>query len=268
MRSHARAAGLVTLFALGLWLAWMSAPQSVQNVFEDIAYRLDPSAERAFEYGEKHFSSRDRENYDVARAERFFNLAAAKDPTIPYLYHELARIAFLKGDFATALVLIDRQIEAQEDKTPNSYYVRGLVEGYMGRYDAAIADYRHFLYFAPRNWAAINDYAWVLLKANWPREAVVASAGGLAMYPDNAWLLNTNAIALYELGFLEPARAQARKALLASSKVSERDWLIAYPGNDPRVAGEGIAALQKSALQNMHTISLALASSTVELAHE
>lgn len=267
-RAHLRAAALAVLFALALWLAWVSAPQGVQNVFEDIAYRFDPSAARVFEYGERHFNSREGEAYDVDRAEYFFKLAAAKDPTIPYLYHELARVSFLKGDFTKALSQIDFQISTQGDTTPNSYYVRGLIEGYIGLYDASIRDYEHFLSFDRRNWAAINDYAWVLLKAGRARDAVVASAGGLSIFPDNAWLLNTNAIGLYELGYLEPARVQARKAALAASKVTEGEWLVAYPGNDPRVAAEGIAALQKSALQNMHTISLAIASSTVELAHE
>jgi tetratricopeptide (TPR) repeat protein len=235
-----------------------------RNVLEDIAYRLDPSATRAFAYGERHFSASNAEAYDIDRAEYFFNQAAAKDPTIFYLYHELARISFLRGNFRTALARIDFQISMHGDETPNSYYVRGLIEGYMGKYDASIRDYEHFLRFDPRNWAGINDYAWVLLKANRPRDAVVASAGGLVQFPDNAWLLNTNAIGLYEMGLLEPARMQAHKAVVAASKVTEAEWLVAYPGNDPEVASEGIAALQRSALQNMHSIALALASSTVQ----
>ncbi len=255
---------VAALFALGLIFTWNGIPRGPRDIFEDITYRFDSSAARAFAYGERHFSSRGPEAYDVNRAEYFFEQAAAKDPTLPYVYHELARVDFLKGNFNSALAKIDFQISMHGDATPNSYYVRGLIEGYMGKYEDAIADYEHFLSFDRDNWAAINDYAWVLLKANRPRDAVVATAGGLALYPDNAWLLNTNAIGLYEIGLLEPARMQARKAVVAASKVTEAEWLVAYPGNDPAVAAEGIAALQKSALQNMHSIALALASSAVQ----
>ncbi len=168
------------------------------DLSEDIMYALHPSPERAFAYGERHFSAGDVAEYDIVRAGYFFNEAAKKDPTIPYLYHELARIDFLRGDFTAALARINFQISMQGDKTPNSYYVRGLIEGYMGDYDASAKDYEHFLKFDPNNWAALNDYAWVLLKADRPGDAAEAAEKGLALFPNNAWLLNTDATALYE----------------------------------------------------------------------
>lgn len=247
----------VALTSPALW-------QGASNIFENISYYFDPSAQRAFTYGERHFDSHDQKTYDVKRAEYFFNLAAAKDPSIQYLYHELARVSFLKGNYNRALSQIDFQISMQGDKTPNSYYVRGLIEGYMGFYDASIADYQVYLKSDPHNWAAINDYSWVLLKADRPKDAVVATDDGLKYFSDNPWLLNTNAIALYEIGDLERAREQARKALVAASGVSEKRWLTAYPGNDPRVAQEGISSFIEAARENMHTIDLALASSTIQ----
>lgn len=255
---------LILTLSLAVFFAW----GPIVRTYEDIVFALGPSAERAFAYGERHFSSSDQAEYDVNRAEYFFEQAAAKDPTIPYLYHELGRISFLKGNFSKALSQIDLQISLHGNEAQNSYYVRGLIEGYMGSYEASIADYEHFLRYYPDNWAAINDYAWVLLKADRPRDAVVASAGGLALFPNNAWLLNTNAIGLYELGLYESARDQTRKAAIAASKVTEAEWLTAYPGNDPAVAQEGIAAFQEAALRNMHSISLALASSTVQSRYE
>ena len=264
MHFHARAAGLTALFALAVVLTWEVAPQNTRNILEDTAYRFDPTAARAFAYGERHFNAKNRSGYDIERAEYFFNKAADIDPTTPYLYHELARIAFLKGDFETAMVLIDSQIELMGDAAPNSYYVRGLIRGYRGEYANAAKDYEHFLQFHPANWAAINDYAWVLLKADRAQEAVDATLRGLGAFPYNAWLLSTNAAALYEVGHTKDALSQARAAVAAAGRVSENDWLTAYPGNDPQIAKEGVAALRAAARSNMHTIELALASSTVQ----
>lgn len=233
--------------------------------YPEIRMRLKPEASFAFEQGTRFLDAgSNTEEYDIDRADRFFRSAASIDPKYPYLYHQLARISFLKGDFSKALAQINRQIAEYGDQTPNSYYVRGLIEGYMGDYEASIADYQEYLKSDPHNWAAINDYAWVLLKAERAEEVVAVTDDGLKYFPDNAWLLNTNAIALYEVGDIERAREQAKKALVAASQVSEQAWLSAYPGNDPRIAQEGISAFVEAARQNMHTIAVASASSTVQ----
>ena len=235
----------------------------VKNAYENISDTVAPNAERAFLFGEKHFSSR-AEDYDIERAERFFVSAMARNPDLPLVRHELARVYFLQGDFAKALGFINAQIALHGDEFVNTYYVRGLILGYMGNYDAAIADYRHFLRSELNNWAAITDYAWVLLKADRPEDALRATAGGLAEFPDNPWLLNTNAIALFELGFTEAAYAQASRALLASESITSEEWLRAYPGNDPAIAPQGIAAFKKAIEDNIHTIGAADPSGTVQ----
>ncbi len=237
---------------------------SLRYAYEVQSVRLFPDAERAFKYGERHFSATNRREYDIRRAEYFFNKAADIDPTTPYLYHELARIAFLKGDFETAMVLIDSQIQLMGDKAPDSYYIRALIEGYKGDYAASAEDYERFLKFHPTNWAAINDYAWVLLKAGRAEEAAAATARALEWFPDNPWLLNTNATALYEVHKYEAALQAVQRASVAVAKLSEKEWLKAYPGNDPKIADQGIAAFKKAVQDNMHSIMLALASSTIQ----
>jgi tetratricopeptide (TPR) repeat protein len=235
-----------------------------QHIQENITFEMHPSAALAFEYGERHFDGQNPAEYDIARATYFFNKAALLDPTTLYLFHELARIAFLRGDFKTAMADINLQIALHGDQTPNSYYVRGLIEGYMGDYTDSANDYQHFLATDPQNWAGINDYAWVLLKAGRPQDAVVATAYGLKYFPGNPWLLNSNAIGLYEMGLITPARDQAHAALAAAAGITEAQWLHAYPGNDPKIAAEGIAAFQSAVIENMHSIILANASSTVQ----
>lgn len=225
---------------------------AVEHIYEDISDAVAPDAERAFLFGEKHFSSRS-DDYDIVRAERFFVSAMTRDADLPLVRHELARVYFLKGDFPKALGFINAQVALHGDEFPNAYYVRGLILGYMGNYDAAVSDYRQFLRSEPHNWAAINDYAWVLLKADRPEDALHATVNGLGEFPDNPWLLNTNATALYELGFREAAHTQAYRALLMSVSVTPEQWLTAYPGNDPMIAVQGITAFQSAIIANIHT---------------
>lgn len=245
-------------------LEWASIRAIVEDGYENVAYAFDPSANRAFAYGERHFDSANPTQYDIGRAEYFFKLAAAKDLTLPYVYHELARIDFLKGNFNSALAKINFQIQMQGDTTPNSYYIRGLIEGYMEEYKSSAKDYEHFLQSDPRNWAALNDYAWVLLKAQRFQDAADTTARGLVDFPENPWLLNSRATALYEMHQYPAALAAAQKANTVVANVTEVQWLHAYPGNDPKIGGEGLAAFKKAISDNMHTIQLALASDTVQ----
>jgi tetratricopeptide (TPR) repeat protein len=232
--------------------------------YENTAYFFNPSPARAFSYGERHFDASDPADYDINRAEYFFELAAAKDPTLPYLYHELARISFLRGNFTLALSQINFQISLHGDSEPASYYVRGLIEGYMGDYNDAANDYTHFLQFEPHNWAAKNDDAWVLLKAERYQDALAITQSGLVDTPDNPWLLNSEATALFELGKYDQALAADSLAAAWAQQVTPQDWTTAYPGNDPSIAPEGIASFQAAIAENIHSIKAALASSTVQ----
>ncbi|MBI4094117.1 tetratricopeptide repeat protein [Candidatus Kaiserbacteria bacterium] len=236
--------------------AWFLFSRTITDFYEDVRYAFDPSAALAFELGEKHFSATKAYDYDIVRAEYFFNLAA-KDQSIPYVNHELARIAFLKGDFGLALARINLQISLHGSSTANSYYVRGLIEGFMGDYEAAAKDYEAYLRTDPKNWAAINDYAWVLLKDKRYKDALIALDWGLIYWPENSWLHNSRATALFELG----RHAEAYQAVVAAydalPKIDAGAWLQAYPGNDPLIATEGIAAFRRAVEENMHTIELA-----------
>lgn len=251
--------GIILAFSVGLF---SNARAMAEIGYEKIVLHFSPSAELAFDYGSKHFNGQDPLHYDIDAAEYFFREAFELDPSLPYIHHEIARIHFLRGDFADAFTEISVQIAEHGSSTPNSYYVRGLIEGYMGMYDSAAEDYEEFLEVDPRNWAAINDYAWVLLKAGRHKDAAVATEEGLKYFPNNPWLLNSSAIALYELGDLKKAHERAQKAAQYVQNVQENEWLHSYPGNDPAVAGQGIATFRAAVAENMQRIQTALASST------
>ena len=222
--------------------------------YEYISYAIFPSAERAYIYGEIHLSPAFPKEYDINLAQYYFAKAASYDPPLPYVYHQLARIAFIQGNLAKALVLIDTQINNEGEATPPSYYVRGLIEGYQGNYSDAESDYAHFLKLEPDNWAGINDYAWILLKDNKPQIAAKITALGIAQYPNNPWLLNSNATALYEAGDVADARPIVERAMAAVTNLSRNEWSVAYPGNNPAISLEGLETFKKAVADNMHTI--------------
>jgi tetratricopeptide (TPR) repeat protein len=231
----------------------------LQKGYELVHARLSADPHVAYDYGDRRFSALEPEWYDVDEAEYYFLLAAKHDPNLPYVNHQLARIEFLRGDFLDALILINRELEVNPDPSPSTYYIRGLIQGFAGLYDMSARDYETYLQADPTNWAAINDYAWVLLKADRSEEALLATVRGLSFFPENPWLLNSNAIALYEEGFVDEAHEQALQATKHAMRLGERDWLIAYPGNDPRVAQEGLVALLDSIRTNLLVIREALA---------
>ncbi len=255
--------GVIAVALVVLVIGGLIWKEQLSYLCEDVNIALRPSAQLALEYGSRHLDAPHQSLYDIDRSAYFFYKAYALDPKLPRVQHQLARVAFLQGDFDTALVRINAEI-ALGSPLPSSHYLRGLILGYMGRYDEAADEYAQFLQTNPTNWAGLNDYAWVLLKANRPKEAAAAAQTGLVYFPQNPWLLNTSAIASYEIGALPTAFIHATLAVKYTSAVKERDWLVAYPGNDPKVAREGIETLRRSALENMHMISAAMASSTLQ----
>lgn len=218
-------------------------------VVEDVVFALDATSARAVSYGDRHFSAA-LGNYDIGRAEYFFREAEALDPAYPSVQHQLARVAFLKGDFPDALARITLEIEAHGTENPNAYYVRALVYAFLGKYPEAAADYEEFFNRTPASWGAINDYSWVLLKMDLPEGALAALEWGLAEWPENVWLLNTKAVALYEMGRYEEAAAAGASAAAVLDRVTETDWLTAYPGNDPLSAPEGLSSFRAAVQAN------------------
>jgi len=245
----ARALGALAIISILLsavaFLLWRNGPISFS------------SADEAYFEGERYFSALTPEAYDIEKAEFFFKQALAMNPKLPLVRHQLARIAFLKGDFNNALWLINRELELGPEPIASTYYVRALILGFMGRYEEAAEDYAIFTKLEPKSWAGANDYSWILLKLSRFSEAAKAAEQGLKTWPDSPWLLNSHATALYEMGEIEKARKVGIAALKAAANVSENQWLLSYPGNDPAVAAEGILALQDSILSNVHTILVA-----------
>jgi tetratricopeptide (TPR) repeat protein len=229
------------------------------EMYERAALTVFPSAERAYAYGNRHFDARLSGFYDIEHAQKMYLSALALDPSHGGVRHQLGRVAFLRGEFPTAMSYLNEEIALPGGPVSTStYYMRGLVQGYMGAYDAAIVDYTRYIESDPTSWAARTDCAWVMLKNNDPARALALVDGGLSHFPHNPWLLNTKAIALFELGRVAEAHDAAVQAKHSVEELTEEQWLTAYPGNDPRVAGEGIRTLQSSIEGNLVKIQASL----------
>ncbi len=246
---------IVIVLAVVLFLETLSSTiPFLVNKYEDVSFALFPSAQKAYDYGVVHFNASDPSDYNIDLASDYFYTAAALNPKLPYLWHELARISFIEGDFIKAMTQINIQIAQEGDNTPSSYYVRGLIEGFMGDYPAAEDDYAHFYQLVPINWAGANDYAWVLLKDGKPQMAAQVVESVLPYYPQNPWLLNSDAIALSEMGDATTARERLETASQSVADLTPLDWSIAYPGNDPNVASQGLAQFKQAVQDNIHTL--------------
>jgi len=259
MRAHKKQARLtlaVAIVLLCLAAAFFVYRQHalVEKAQENIAYFFNPTAARAYDYGVRHFDALTPQEYDVERARYFFTEALKHDPKYPMANYELARIAFLQSNFPLALYIIGQEFAVNPHPTPATYYVRALIEGYMGNYTSAEKDYETYFKVTPANWAAINDYSWVLLKDDLPGGAHAALSWGLNQWPQNAWLLANDATALYELGRFSEAAAVAKKAVPSVNALTVGDWLTAYPGNDPLIAQEGLDNFKKTTQENLAKI--------------
>lgn len=226
------------------------APVVLTNAWDDVRYRVHPTANLAFALGEKHFNARTADLYDIPRARYFYDETVRLNPEYPMVHHELGRIAFLRSDFVGALAELNKEFEVNPNPSPASYYVRALIKGFMGEYAGAALDYHEYFKVTPGNWAAINDYSWILLKAGKHAEALEALNWGLKQWPDNPWLLNNKTTALYELLRYKEALTSAKAASEAVNNVREPDWLNAYPGNDPLSASIGLSSFKAAVSAN------------------
>src|SRR3989344_7320430 len=198
-----------------------------------------------------HFFNADNEGvYDRALAKRHYQRALEIDAKALEPLYQLARIDFLRGDFAYALEKADH-IAADYPDFKRLHYLRGLIHGYAGNLEKAEADFLAFLEWDPQSWAGHNDLAWVYFKkgdfANVERAAHV----GLKSDPNNPWLLTSLGVALLNQGRKTEARAVLSEAENAAEKLTEADWHRSYPGNDPRWANRGIAEMREAIRSNL-----------------
>ena len=198
-----------------------------------------------------HFFNADKEGvYDLALAKRHYQRALEIDAKALEPLYQLARIDFLRGDFAYALEKADH-IAADYPDFKRLHYLRGLIHGYAGNLEKAEADFLAFLEWDPQSWAGHNDLAWVYFRRGDFANVERAARAGLKSNPNNPWLLTSLGVALLNQGKNAEAREALSEAEKSAEKLTEAEWHRSYPGNDPRWAGRGIAEMREAIDSNL-----------------
>src|SRR3989344_130403 len=184
-------------------------------------------------------------DYDPVLAKRAFAKAVRIDPTILWGHYSLARIAFARGDFKTALAEINAELAANPENL-RALYIRGLIYGYRnlpGDLALAAADFTRFSDWAPTEWAGWNDLAWILAKEGKYREVEQAINEAFKQVPngrDNPWLWNELGVARLNQGNRAGALDALARAETYAARLSVEDWRRAYSGNSPTTDAEGL----------------------------
>lgn len=191
-------------------------------------------ADMAFRMGNYFFNGG---AHNLGKAVQSYNRALELSPSHPFAHYQYARAEFLRGNFATALEHIEKQIEINPD-FPNAWYVRGLIHGYVGLRQKAADDFRIFISRAPNQWAGYNDLAWILAKQENFKEMRQIVQTAFEKLPHekerNPWLWANLGIAELNLGEYRTAVDSFATALELAEKMTPEYFWSAYPGNDPR----------------------------------
>ena len=245
----------VVIFIVGYVL--FSSPDRGMMVWsythlDAFAVSISPrDAQLRFAIGDYYFGNG---AYDLKKAERYFRDAVVLDPRLEVSHYQLARIYFINSNFSSALAEVNTEINLFPD-FKRSYYVRGLIYGYMNKPDKAVSDFKTFLEWKPESWAGHNDLAWVyFMKGDYKNSAKTAREG-LVYSPNNVWLLNSLGVALLNMKNLDEAEKTLTKALADADAMTSADWGVAYPGNNPATYVDGLDAMKASIERNLALIA-------------
>lgn len=194
--------------------------------------------------------------YNLVVAQKAFKKAVRINSKILWGHYQLARIIFVKGDYNGALEEINKELEANPENL-RSLYVRGLIYGYRnqaGDLGKAEDDFRRFTLWAPSEWAGYNDLAWILSKEGKYAEAEKELNRAFESVPDgdkNAWLRNALGVAELNLKKYSRATNSFKKAKELAGGLTAKDWIHAYPGNNPSTGGAGLSVFLKAISENL-----------------
>jgi tetratricopeptide (TPR) repeat protein len=196
--------------------------------------------------------------YNLTLAKGFYKLSLFPKPR-EYSHYQLARIAFVQGDSKTTLIELEKE-EALYPENSKIHYLRGLTYGYTGLYARGAEEFDLYIAQNPKTWAGRNDKAWLLLTTGKYVEALHTITPALFLYPDNPWVNNTYGVVMMNLGEYEIAKNAFLTAQKSANLYTEKEWGIAYPGNDPRIYGEGLDAMKKTISENIRLVEEKMAS--------
>ena len=170
-----------------------------------------------------------------------------------YAHYQLARTYFVKGENDKALDEIKKELEVYPQDT-TAYYVLGLIYGFTGRSHEGIEAFSKYIDANPRTWAARNDKAWLQFRIGDIDGALVTIEPIVKQFPYTPWVQNTYCSLLINTTRYAEAKKVCNHAKTLIDKMTEKDWGHAYPGNDPRIYGEGLEAMRSSINENLKVL--------------
>ena len=246
-------AGIITIAASIYWSFRIPTYYSLwpRLGLENIATAINPNDPALqFTIGNYYFG---QGAYDVTRAKRYFQATITLDERYPLAHYQLSRIYFIQGNLNRALKEIDRELELYPD-FKRSYYIRGLTYGYRKELAKAASDFEEFLKWKPESWAGHNDLAWIYFQMGEYEKVLQTVEEGLQYSPANVWLLNSQGVALLNLGRKDEARLAFEQALPIAMGMTATDWGRAYPGNNPGIYPKGLTSMQESIKKNLELL--------------
>ena len=190
--------------------------------------------------------------YNINLASFFYTHAAypISNNTVEYAHYQLGRTYFIQGRLQAARNEIYKELELFPENK-RSYYMLGLIYGYMHEEKLAIEAFGKFIEWKPESWAARNDKAWLEFRIG-DIDAGLETISPVAHLVDNTWVQNTYGVLLMNKGRYTEAKTAFDNAKVAADKLTEEEWGKVYPGNDPRVYGMGLEAMRTN-IQNNST---------------
>lgn len=193
--------------------------------------------------------------YSLDTAQFFFKRAAYPlfGKSHPYAHYQLSRTYFIKGELHRSLQEAQKELTVYPEHV-HTHYILGLTLAYMGREDGAIRAFSRFLDYKPESWAARNDKAWLHFRIGDIDGALATIIPAVQLHPNNPWVLNTLGVLLMNKNELVFAEDTLSRALQVANGLTEAEWGKAYPGNDPRIYGTGVAAMKFTLAQNLSMV--------------
>jgi lipoprotein NlpI len=271
METIRRAAAVASVIGVAIGIVWFFTPLptiAARYAWErfaagSLALMLDRTdADLAYSIGVYYFGNQPKigivsiRPYDTALANRAFTRAIRIDPSLPLAHYMRSRLEFVYGQFDASIADLNDTLALNPDnKRP--LYMRGLAYAYRGHAgDLALAeqDFRTFSAWAPTEWAGYNDLAYVIAKeGNYAaaeiilKEGIQKAKGGAT----NPWLWDALGVMEMSQHKYDAAIASLQNAQEFAQKLTETDWQLAYPGNDPALAKAGVQAIQDGIVRNL-----------------
>ncbi|MBP9782758.1 MAG: tetratricopeptide repeat protein [Candidatus Pacebacteria bacterium] len=185
----------------------------------------------------------------------FFFIQASYPPTgkaLKFAHYQLGRTYFIKGQLQGAIEEINKEVALYPENI-RAQYMLGLTYGYMNKEEKAIEAFAKFIEWKPESWAARNDKAWLEFRIG-DIDAALETITPVTHLTDNAWVQNTYGVMLMNKKKYKEAKVAFDYAKVAADKLTEKEWGKVYPGNDPRVYGQGLRAAKKSIESNLRLV--------------